>query len=398
MADSTFLDWPFFGNDHRRLAEGLRTWAAEHIAPLEEPSPDDAALDARCRELVGMLGRAGWLKYCVPAEYGGAGRLEVRNLCLARETLSYVSGLADFAFAMQGLGAGPISLFGGEALKKRYLENVAAGKSIAAFALSEPDAGSDVGAIATTATRDGSDYVLDGVKTWISNAGLADHYVVFARTGQAPGTKGLSAFVVDADNPGLKVTERITVMAPHPLGAIALDRCRVPASQMLAGPGEGFRVAMGTLDVFRSTVGAAALGFARRAMDEAVSRSGVRQAFGRHLRDFQLIQAKIADMAVAVDAAALLVYRAAWAKDASDGERVTREASMAKLFATEAAQEVVDQAVQIFGGLGLVHGNIVESLYREIRALRIYEGTSEIQKLVIAAEVLGEKQGPEPGS
>jgi acyl-CoA dehydrogenase len=240
--------------------------------------------------------------------------------------------------------------------------------------------------------------VLDGVKTWISNAGLADHYVVFARTGQAPGTKGLSAFVVDADNPGLKVTERITVMAPHPLGAIALDCCRVPASQMLAGPGEGFRVAMGTLDVFRSTVGAAALGFARRAMDEAVSRSGVRQAFGRHLRDFQLIQAKIADMAVAVDAAALLVYRAAWAKDASDGERVTREASMAKLFATEAAQEVVDQAVQIFGGLGLVHGNIVESLYREIRALRIYEGTSEIQKLVIAAEVLGEKQGPEPGS
>ncbi len=398
MADSTFLNWPFFGEDHRQLVLGLRHWAAEHIAPLPEPSPDAAALDAHCRNLVGMLGRAGWLRYCVPSQYGGAGRLEVRNLCLARETLSYVSGLADFTFAMQGLGAGPISLFGSEKLKKRYLENVATGKSIAAFALSEPDAGSDVGAITTTATRDGSHYVLDGVKTWISNAGLADHYVVFARTGKAPGTKGLSAFVVDADNPGLKVAERITVMAPHPLGTIALDHCRVPAGHMLAGPGEGFRVAMGTLDVFRSTVGAAALGFARRAMDEAVARSRERKAFGRHLREFQLIQAKIADMAVAVDAAALLVYRAAWAKDTSNGGRVTREASMAKLFATEAAQKVVDQAVQIFGGLGLVHGNIVESLYREIRALRIYEGTSEIQKLVIAAEILDEKQDPDPRS
>ncbi len=398
MADSTFLDWPFFGDDHRRLAEELRHWAAEHVAPLQEPSHDDAALDARCRDLVGMLGRGGWLRYCVPGEYGGAGRLEVRNLCLARETLSYVSGLADFAFAMQGLGTGPISLFGSEALKRRYLANVATGKSIAAFALSEPDAGSDVGAIATTATRDGSDYLLYGVKTWISNAGLADHYVVFARTGEAPGTKGLSAFVVDADSPGLDVAERIAVMAPHPLGTIALDSCRVPAGQMLAGPGDGFRVAMSTLDVFRSTVGAAALGFARRALDEAVARSRERQAFGRHLRDFQLIQAKIADMAVAVDAAALLIYRAAWAKDTSEGGRVTREASMAKLFATEAAQKVVDQAVQIFGGLGLVHGNIAESLYREIRALRIYEGTSEIQKLVIAAEILGEKEGSEPGS
>jgi acyl-CoA dehydrogenase len=322
----------------------------------------------------------------------------VRNLCLCRETLSYVSGLADFAFAMQGLGTGPISLFGSEPLKKRYLENVAAGKSIAAFALSEPDAGSDVGAMTTTATRDGSDYLLYGVKTWISNAGLADHYVVFARTGEVLGTKGLSAFVVDADSPGLDVAERIAVMAPHPLGTIALDSCRVPASQMLAGPGDGFRVAMGTLDVFRSTVGAAALGFARRALDEAVARSRERQAFGRHLREFQLIQAKIADMAVAVDAAALLVYRAAWAKDTAEGGRVTREASMAKLFATEAAQRVVDQAVQVFGGLGLVHGNIAESLYREVRALRIYEGTSEIQKLVIAAEILGEEQSPDAGS
>jgi acyl-CoA dehydrogenase len=393
VADSTFLNWPFFDDDHRRLAEGLRHWAAEHIAPLPEPAADDAVLDAHCRGLVGMLGRAGWLRYCVPCDYGGAGKLQVRNLCLARETLSYVSGLADFTFAIQGLGTGPITLFGSQALKKRYLENVAAGKSIAAFALSEPGAGSDVGAIATTAKPDRSDYVLDGVKTWISNAGLADHYVVFARTGQAPGTRGLSAFVVDADNPGLKVTERIAVTAPHPLGTITLDKCRVPASHMLAGPGDGFKVAMGTLDIFRSTVGAAALGFARRALDEAVARSRERQAFGRHLREFQLIQAKIADMAVAVDAAALLVYRAAWAKDTVEGGRVTREASMAKLFATEAAQKVVDQAVQIFGGLGLVHGNIAESLYREIRALRIYEGTSEIQKLVIAAEILGEKQG-----
>jgi acyl-CoA dehydrogenase len=398
VADDTFLNWPFFGDDHRRLARELRGWAAEHIAPLEEPASNDAALDAHCRALVIKLGQAGWLRYCVPGDYGGAGRLEVRNLCLARETLSYVSGLADFAFAMQGLGTGPISLFGSEALKKRYLGNVAAGKSIAAFALSEPDAGSDVGAIAATARRDGSDYVLDGVKTWISNAGLADHYVVFARTGEAPGVKGLSAFVVDADNPGLDVTERIAVVAPHPLGRITLDNCRVPAGNMLAGAGDGFRVAMGTLDVFRSTVGAAALGFARRALDEAVARSRERQAFGRHLRDFQLVQAKIADMALAVDAAALLVYRAAWAKDTSDGGRVTREASMAKLFATEEAQKVVDQAVQIFGGLGLVHGNIVESLYREIRALRIYEGTSEIQKLVIAAEILGEKQGPDAAS
>jgi acyl-CoA dehydrogenase len=395
VADSTFLNWPFFDDGHRRLAAELKNWAGEHIAPLEEPAPHDDALDARCRSLVEMLGQAGWLRYCVPREYGGAGRLEVRNLCLARETLSYVSGLADFAFAMQGLGTGPISLHGSEALKMRYLENVAAGKSIAAFALSEPDAGSDVGAIATTATRDGSDYLLYGVKTWISNAGLADHYVVFARTGEAPGTKGLSAFVVDADSPGLDVAERISVMAPHPLGSIALDSCRVPAGNMLAGPGDGFRVAMGTLDVFRSTVGAAALGFARRAMDEAVTRSRERQAFGRHLHDFQLIQAKIADMAVAVDAAALLIYRAAWAKDMSDGGRATREASMAKLFATEGAQKVVDQAVQIFGGLGLVHGNIVEGLYREIRALRIYEGTSEIQKLVIATDILGEKRDPE---
>jgi acyl-CoA dehydrogenase len=398
VADSTFLDWPFFSDDHRRLAEELRQWAARHIAPLEDPAHNDDALDAHCRELVGMLGQAGWLRYCVPGEYGGAGRLEVRNLCLARETLSYVSGLADFAFAMQGLGTGPISLYGGEALKRRYLENIATGKSIAAFALSEPDAGSDVGAIATTATRDGSDFLLYGLKTWISNAALADHYVVFARTGEAPGTKGLSAFVVDADSPGLDVAERTAVMAPHPLGTIALDSCRVPASQMLAGPGDGFRVAMGTLDVFRSTVGAAALGFARRALDEAVRRSRERQAFGRHLRDFQLIQAKIADMAVAIDAAALLVYRAAWTKDTSDGGRVTREASMAKLFATEEAQKVVDQAVQIFGGLGLVHGNTVESLYREVRALRIYEGTSEIQKLVIAADILNEKQDPESGS
>jgi acyl-CoA dehydrogenase len=401
MADSSFVNWPFFDASHGRLVHDLRAWAAREIAPLDEPHTDAAALDAHCRKLVAKLGAAGWLRYCVPGDFGGAGPLAVRAICLCRETLSYVSGLADFTFAMQGLGTGPISLFGSDQQKQRYLPNVVAGKTIAAFALSEPNAGSDVGAMTTSATRDGERYVLNGTKTWISNAGLADHYVIFARslegTGtkgpgtKGTGTKGLSAFIVDADNPGLRVTERIVVSAPHPLGTIRLEDCRVDADAVIGEPGKGFGVAMGTLDVFRSTVGAAALGFARRAMDEAVDRARARQAFGRQLHEFQLIQAKIADMAVSVDAAALLIYRAAWTKDSAADARVTREASMAKLFATEEAQKVVDQAVQIFGGLGVVHGSRVENLYREVRALRIYEGTSEIQKLVIAGEVL--KQG-----
>ncbi len=390
MADSSFLDWPFFDDAHRQLAAQLRQWSAQHIAPLGHPASDTDSIDSHCRRLVRMLGAAGWLRYCVPGNDGGNGRLDVRSLCLCREILAYVSGLADFAFAMQGLGTGSITLFGGEELKQRYLPKAASGENIAAFALSEPDAGSDVAALKTSAARNGADYVLNGVKTWISNAGLAAHYVVFARTGEGPGARGLSAFVVDADTPGLEVVERIPVSAPHPLGTLRFDGCRVPADSMLGSPGDGYRVAMATLEIFRSTVGAAALGFARRAMDEAVAHSRARAAFGKTLAEFQLIQAKLADMAVFIDASALLIYRAGWAKDATPERRVNREASMAKLYATEAAQRVIDEAVQIFGGLGVVSGNVAEELYREIRALRIYEGTSEIQKLVIANTIIKE--------
>jgi acyl-CoA dehydrogenase len=336
-----------------------------------------------------LLGDAGWLRYCVPAAHGGAhDRLDVRSLCLIRETLARTSGLADFAFAMQGLGSASITLFGSEALKQAYLPNVSAGQQIAAFALSEPEAGSDVGALRTTAHEDGDGYLLDGTKTWISNAGLADHYVVFARTAEN-GSRGLSAFVVDADAPGLAVVERIPLIAPHPLGTLRFERCRVPRDHLLGQPGDGFKIAMATLDVFRSTVGAAALGFARRALDEALARVTSRQVFGQPLSDYQLTQQKLADMAVEIDASALLIYRAAWTKDRL-AERVTREAAMAKLYATEAAQRVIDQAVQLFGGLGVVSGVPVERLYREIRALRIYEGTSEIQHLIIANQVLKE--------
>ena len=386
---SDTLDWPFFEERHRALAAKLSVWAGSEIAPRAATEPHGtAALDALARDLVARLGQGGWLRYCVPAAHGGAlPALDVRSLALCRDILAYYSGLADFAFVMQGLGTGPITLFGDEALKRRYLPPVAQGQRIAAFAMSEPDAGSDVAAIATAARKDGADYMLDGMKTWISNAGIADHYVVFARTGEAPGARGLSAFVVDAGSKGLRVSERIDVIAPHPLGTLVFDGCRVPASQMLGAPGEGFKVAMATLDVFRSTVGAAALGFARRALDEALARARSRQVFGRPLAELQLIQEKIADMAVKVDAAALLVYRAAWTKDAKE-RRVTREAAMAKLYATEAAQEVIDQAVQVFGAQGVVAGETVERLYREIRALRIYEGTTEIQKLVIAGQTL----------
>jgi acyl-CoA dehydrogenase len=388
MADLTYLEWPFLDAEHRALAADLKSFAADSIAPLGEPDHEHDAIDAHCRELVRRLGDGGWLRYTVPQEAGGRFVFSVRSLCLAREILGYVSGLADFAFAMQGLGSGPISLYGSERQRKKYLPAVASGKAIAAFAISEPDAGSDVGAMTTSARKDGNGYLLNGIKTWISNAGIADQYTVFARTGDAPGAKGLSAFIVEADTPGLLVSERITVNAPHPLGTLKFDNCRVPAEQMLGQPGEGFKVAMGTLDVFRSTVGAAALGFARRALDEALRRIRKRQVFGKPLSDYQLTQARIADMAVSIDAAALLIYRAAWTKDRDLRGRVTREASMAKLFATDQAQLVIDQAVQLFGGLGVVAGNTVENLYREIRSLRIYEGTSEIQKLIIAGEVM----------
>lgn len=385
MPDRTFLSWPFFDETHRTLAAELDAWTARHIGPHEH---DESNVDALSAKFVRLLGDAGWLRYAVPKAHGGMfDKLDVRSLCLIRETLARTSGLADFAFAMQGLGSASIALFGSEDLQRRYLPRVCAGTQIAAFALSEPEGGSDVSALRTTALRDGDSYVLNGRKTWISNGGIAGHYVVFARSGEAPGAKGLSAFVVDADTPGLSIAERIQVIAPHPLATLAFDNCRVPAGHLLGKPGEGFKIAMATLDIFRSTVGAAALGFARRALDEAIGYAQSREAFGQKLADFQTTQNKIADMAVDIDAAALLIYRAAWTKDCR-ADRVTREASMAKMYATEAAQRVIDAAVQLHGGRGVVSGEPVERLYREIRALRIYEGTTEIQKLVVAGQVI----------
>ncbi len=385
MPDATFLHWPFFDEPHRELARELDAWCRTEISPLDGKEDED--LDGTCREIVRRLGQGGWLRHAVPSPWGGASeRLDVRALCLARETLARHSGLADFCFALQGLGAGPISLFGSEEQRRAWLPRVAAGQAIPAFALSEAEAGSDVGAMQTTARKDGDGWVLDGEKTWISNAGLADAYVVFCRLPEE-GEKAFGAFVVAADNPGFTVSSRIDVIAPHPLGTITFRECRVPAGALIGEAGKGLKVALGTLDVFRSTVGAAALGLARRALDEAIRHTTGRRAFGQRLADFQMTQAKLADMALDVDASALLVYRAAWTRD-NGAERVTREAAMAKLFATEAAQRVIDQAVQLFGGRGVVSGAPVERLYREVRALRIYEGTSEIQRLVIAGQLL----------
>ncbi|MBI3447193.1 MAG: acyl-CoA dehydrogenase family protein [Magnetospirillum sp.] len=388
MSDASFLDWPFLDQTHRDFAGALEDWANKTLPGLcPEDEAHGPAMDQIARRLVAALGQAGFLKAAIPAAHGGRSKdFDVRAICLGREILARHAGLADFAFAMQGLGSAAITLFGTPEQQARYLPKVGTGEAIAAFAISEADAGSDVGAMTTRAVRDGDHYVIDGAKTWISNAGLADFYTVFARIGDEPGAKSLAAFVVDAATPGLSVSERIDVIAPHPLGSLKFESLRVPAANMLGKPGEGFKVAMSVLDVFRTTVGAAALGFARRAMDEALTRSLKRKAFGSRLADFQLIQAKIADMAVAIDTSALLIYRSAWTKDTKGG-RVTREASMAKLHATEQAQMVIDQAVQIWGGLGVVSGVMVEQLYREIRALRIYEGTSEVQKLVIAAKL-----------
>ncbi len=387
LADT--LAWPFFDDAHRRFADEIARWADATLPSLPH---DD--VDAACRARVAALGKAGFLSAVVPAEHGGLySKLDVRTLCLAREILAYRDGLADFAFAMQGLGTASISLFGSEEIKRRYLPPVREGRAIAAFALSEPEAGSDVAALATTAKADGSGHVrLDGRKTWISNGGIAAHYVVFARSGEAPGAKGLSAFVVDADAAGLRVAERIETIAPHPLATIDFDGVRVPVSQRLGAPGEGFKVAMATLDVFRATVGAAALGFARRALDESIERAATRKLFGAPLGDLQLTQSALADSATEVDAAALLVYRAAWQKDRG-AARITREAAMAKMFATEAAQRVIDRAVQLHGGFGVTKGVKVEELYREIRALRIYEGATEVQKIVIAREALKNRPG-----
>lgn len=381
MTDKSFLQWPFLEPRHREMAGRLEAWAA---ANLSEIDPGD--IDQACRGLVGSLGRDGWLKFSAPGE-GEAERIDVRTLALIRETLARHSGLADFAFAMQGLGAGPISLFGSAEQRNAWLPKTRAGKAIAAFALSEPASGSDVANIATAARRDGNGFVLDGEKTWISNGGIADFYIVFARTGEAPGARGLSAFIVEADNPGLSIAERLEVIAPHPLARLRFDRCRVPASALVGVAGDGFKIAMATLDVFRTSVGAAALGFARRALDETLRRAANRHLFGAPLADLQMVQGHIADMALEVDAAALLIYRAAWTKDMG-AARVTREAAMAKLFATEAAQRVIDAAVQIHGGDGVRSGHPVEKLYREIRALRIYEGASDVQKVVIARSVL----------
>lgn len=384
------LTWPFFDDGHRRFAETVSRWAKASLPALPH---DD--VDAACRARVKALGEAGFLKAVVPAAFGGLHeRLDVRTLCLAREVLAFHDGLADFSFAMQGLGTGSISLFGSDALRQRYLPPVCEGRAIAAFALSEPEAGSDVAALATTATADGNAHVrISGRKTWISNGGIADHYVVFARTGEAPGARGLSAFVVDADAPGLSVRERIEVIAPHPLATLQFDDVRVPVAARLGAGGDGFKVAMATLDIFRSTVGAAALGFARRALHEMIERAATRHLFGAPLGELQLPQAAIADSATEVDAAALLVYRAAYAKDRG-AARITREAAMAKMFATESAQHVIDRAVQLFGGLGVTRGVKVEELYREIRALRIYEGATEVQKVVIARDMLKNRPAP----
>ena len=383
------LSWPFFDDGHRRFAEALTRFADATLPSLPH---DD--IDAACRARVKALGEAGVLKAVVPAEHAGLHhRLDVRTLCLAREILAFRDGLSDFAFAMQGLGTASISLFGSPALKARYLPPVRDGRAIAAFALSEPEAGSDVAALAATAKADGASHVrIDGIKTWISNGGIADHYVVFARSGEAAGAKGLSAFVVDADTPGLSVAERIEIIAPHPLATLRFDGVRVPLGNRLGAPGDGFKVAMATLDVFRSTVGAAALGFARRALHETVERAASRKLFGAPLAELQMTQAAIADSASEVDASALLVYRAAWTKD-QGAARITREAATAKMFATEAAQRVIDRAVQLHGGFGVTKGVKVEELYREIRALRIYEGATEVQKVVIARELLKSRAG-----
>ncbi len=379
------LDWPFFDAAHRALAADLGRWSA---GALHDGEPKD--VDVACRGLVRELGRAGWLRYCVPAAHGGAlPTLDSRALCLARETLAYHDGLADFAFAMQGLGSGAITLAGTDAQKARWLPAVAAGEAIAAFALSEPDAGSDVGAMTTRARRDGGHWVLDGCKTWISNGGIADFHCVFARTSEATGTRGISAFIAPAGTTGLRIAERIDVIAPHPLARLDFTGCRLPADALLGGEGDGFKLAMRTLDVFRATVAAAAVGYARRALDESVARARERKMFGGRLADLQLTQAKLGEMATAIDAAALLTYRAAWLRDVKDA-RATGEAAMAKLTATESAQRVIDAAVQIFGGLGVTRGQVVERLYREIRALRIYEGATEVQLLIVARELLKE--------
>jgi len=382
MGDKSFLSWPFFEARHGELARRIDDWAGANLGAI-----DHGNVDAACRALAAKLGRDGWLACTAVDPTDPGSQLDVRSLCIMRETLARHDGLADFAFAMQGLGTGAISLFGTDAQKRAWLPKTRAGKALTAFALSEPKSGSDVANIDLVATRDGNGYVLNGEKTWISNGGIANLYTVFARTGEAPGAKGLSAFLVPADTRGLTVAERLEVVAPHPLARLSFENCRIGADAMVGKPGDGFRIAMSVLDVFRSTVAAAALGFARRALDESVARVQKRQLFGAPMFDLQMVQGHLADMALEVDAAALLVYRAAWLKD-SGAPRISREAAMAKLYATDRAQDVIDKAVQIHGGDGVRKGHVVERLYREIRALRIYEGASDVQKVIIARQTL----------
>jgi alkylation response protein AidB-like acyl-CoA dehydrogenase len=386
MADKRYLQWPFFEARHADLEAALDQWAGQQVRGVHGHD-----VDADCRRLVRLLGEGGWLRHAIGSE-GGA--IDTRAICLIRETLARHNGLADFAFAMQGLGSGAISLFGSNEQREHYLPKVARGEAIAAFALSEPDAGSDVAAMQCAARPDGDAYVLDGEKTWISNGGIADFYVVFARTGEAPGARGISAFIVDAGTPGFEIAERIEVIAPHPLARLRFSACRIPAAQRIGAAGQGFKVAMATLDVFRTSVAAAALGFARRAFDEALAHATTRKMFGQTLADFQLTQARLAQMATQIDASALLTYRAAWERDR--GMKVTKEAAMAKMTATESAQQVIDAAVQLFGGLGVTSGHPAEQLYREIRALRIYEGATEVQQLIIARELLRETKEENP--
>ncbi len=360
------LHWPFFDPPHAALSRAVETWACQNLGYAH-----GADADAVCRRLVKDLGTAGLLKYCVNETP------DVRSIALIREILAYHAGLADFAFVMQGLGSGPIVLAGNPAQKQHYLPRAAAGESIAAFALSEPDAGSDVQAMSTTARRSGNGWVVDGTKTWISNGGIADFYVVFAKA-----EEGISAYVVDAEQ--VDASERIEIVAPHPMATVKLKGAQ---AQLVGEAGQGFKLAMRNLDIFRITVAAAALGFARRALHEALVRAKERKMFGQRLADLQITQAKLADMATAIEAGALLTYRAAWLRDVKR-QRVTREAAMAKMQATEAAQQVIDDAVQILGGLGVMRGHPVERLYREVRALRIYEGATEVQKVIIARELL----------
>jgi acyl-CoA dehydrogenase len=396
MMVPSFLNWPFFEARHRELHANVLTWCDQNLDTAHGDARE--SVDAQCIGLVRKLGAAGMLRYCVRSDHGGAAAdFDVRSIAIVRESLARFDGLADFAFAMQGLGSGALTLAGSALLQEKYLPRVARGEALAAFALSEADAGSDVAGMQCGARRVGEHYVVDGAKTWISNGGIADFYCVFARTQPAivrsDGTtaaSGISAFVVDADTPGLSIAARIDIIAPHPMGTLAFRECRIPATNRLGAEGEGFKIAMRTLDIFRTSVAAAALGFAQRALDEAIVQARSRRMFGRRLADFQLTQAALADMATDVDAARLLTYRAAWLRDC--GERVTKEAAMAKMTATETAQRVIDRAVQLFGARGVTHGEVVERLYRDIRALRIYEGATEVQKLIIARELLAETE------